>query len=126
MSSNSARILLGAILLSATLPAAAQAQIYSWRDAEGRIVLSDKPNNAAGMVKTYPTQQDSPFRTTTKGIVNERAAQYDVAHRGKRHGPRRQPAPRAGRHSAGVGVQPQCAFAQRGDGPDAADARHGN
>ena len=78
MSSISVRILLGAILLSATLPAAAQAQIYSWRDAEGRIVLSDKPSNAADMVKTYPTQQDSPFRTTTKGIVNERAAQYDT------------------------------------------------
>ena len=78
MSSNSARILLGAILLSATLPAAAQAQIYSWRDAEGKIVLSDKPNHAAATVKTYPTHQDSPFRTTTKGIVNERAARYDA------------------------------------------------
>ena len=30
------------------------------------------------LVKTYPTQQDSPFRTTTKGIVNERAAQDEA------------------------------------------------
>jgi soluble lytic murein transglycosylase-like protein len=71
------RLLLGALLLSATLPAVAQAQIYLSRDSAGNFVLSDKPNNPTGLVKTYAVPEADTFRTT-KGIVGERAARYDA------------------------------------------------
>jgi len=71
------RLLLGALLLAATLPAVAQAQIYLSRDSAGNVVLSDKPINPTGIIKTYAVPEASTFRTT-RGIVSERAAQYDA------------------------------------------------
>jgi soluble lytic murein transglycosylase-like protein len=71
------RILFGALLLSATLPAVAQAQIYMSRDSAGNVVLSDKPINPTNVLKTYAVPQAETFRTT-RGIVSERAAQYDA------------------------------------------------
>jgi soluble lytic murein transglycosylase-like protein len=70
------RILLGAVLLSATVPAVAQAQIYASRDSAGNLVLSDKPINPTGIIKTYPVPNATGVRAT-RGIVSERAAQYD-------------------------------------------------
>ena len=76
MSFAGLRILLGAILLSATLPAVAQAQIYLTRDSAGNFVLSDKPNNPSALLKTYAVPEAETFRTT-RGVVSERAAKYD-------------------------------------------------
>ena len=81
MSLASFRILLGALLLSATVPAVAQAQIYVSRDSAGNLVLSDKPINPTGHHQDLPGPQATGVRAT-KGIVSarlsERAAQYDA------------------------------------------------
>jgi soluble lytic murein transglycosylase-like protein len=71
------RTLLAVVLLSTTLPAVAQAQIYLTRDSAGNFVLSDKPNNPTALLKTYAVPEAETFRTT-KGILSERAAQYDA------------------------------------------------
>ncbi len=77
MSLTGVRSLVGALLLSATLPAVAQAQIYMSRDSAGNVVLSDKPIDPTNVVKTYAVPEADTFRTT-KGVVSERAAQYDA------------------------------------------------
>jgi hypothetical protein len=78
MSSLRCRALLGAIALTAALPATASAQIYAWRDPAGRIVLSDHPKDPSAVVKTYSVTGSgaSPF-LTTKGGTNERGSQFD-------------------------------------------------
>jgi hypothetical protein len=64
-------------MMVALFPAAASAQIYSWRDASGRIVLSDHPKDPSAVVKTYAVGgAASPFLTTASGS-NERNSQYD-------------------------------------------------
>jgi soluble lytic murein transglycosylase-like protein len=77
MRSQVRQVLLGGILMSATLPGAAQAQIYSWRDSSGNLVLSDRQKDPTATVKTYAVNQASPFKTT-KPILSTRAAQYDA------------------------------------------------
>lgn len=77
MSLAGLRVLLGAVLLSATLPGVAQAQIYLTRDSAGNFVLSDKPNNPSALLKTYAVPEAETYRTAT-GVVSERAAQYDA------------------------------------------------
>ena len=85
MSLASLRILLGAFLLSATVPAVAQAQIYASRDSAGNLVLSDKPIDPSGIIKTYPVPNATGVRAT-RGIVgarlsaplSDRAARYDA------------------------------------------------
>jgi soluble lytic murein transglycosylase-like protein len=77
MSLGALRTLLCAVLLSATLPAVAQAQIYLTRDSAGNFVLSDKPNSPSALLKTYAVPEAETFRTT-RGVVSERAAQYDA------------------------------------------------
>jgi hypothetical protein len=83
------RLLLGAVLLSATVPAVAEAQIYVSRDSVGNLVLSDKPLNPTGINKTSPVPNATGVRVT-RGIVgarlsaplsarlSDRAAQYDA------------------------------------------------
>jgi soluble lytic murein transglycosylase-like protein len=54
-----------------------QAQIYSWRDANGHLVLSDKPRPAAeGEMTTYAVA-GAQIRTTTKPAPTLRAEHYD-------------------------------------------------
>jgi soluble lytic murein transglycosylase-like protein len=78
MSLPALRTLLGAALLSATFPAAAQAQIYMSYDSAGNVVLSDRPMDRSAVVKTYPVNKSGAMRTTTKGVLGERAAQFDA------------------------------------------------
>lgn len=59
------------ILLAA--PAAAQAQIYTWRDAAGNLVLSDRAKDPAA--QTYHVTRAGAFRSTRP--VNPRATQFD-------------------------------------------------
>jgi soluble lytic murein transglycosylase-like protein len=68
----SIRILIGTIILAA-LPGAAQAQIYTWRDAAGNLVLSDKAKDPAA--ETYKVARAGLFRTTRP--VSRRAGQFD-------------------------------------------------
>ena len=60
--------------LSAVLPTAAEAQIYSWRDASGHLVLSDRPKE--GAVRTYAVTRASTVRTT-RPVGSRRSAPYD-------------------------------------------------
>ena len=45
------RILLAAVALCALTPSLAQAQLYSWKDANGRLIISDRPQDPRA--KTY-------------------------------------------------------------------------
>ena len=45
------RILLAALALSVLTPSLAQAQLYSWKDANGRLIISDRPQDPSA--KTY-------------------------------------------------------------------------
>jgi soluble lytic murein transglycosylase-like protein len=65
----------------ASLPSPVSAQIYSWRDANGRLVLSNTPRSGAGeVVKSYPapgspaSAQEVPLTSRT---ARERASMYE-------------------------------------------------
>jgi soluble lytic murein transglycosylase-like protein len=62
---------LAAILAAA--PAAAEAQIYTWRDDAGNLVLSDKAKDPSA--QTYHVARAGLFRTTRP--VSRRAAQFE-------------------------------------------------
>ena len=77
------RVLLAVILAAA--PVAAEAQIYTWRDAAGNLVLSDKPKDPSA--ETYRVSRAGLFRTTRpvsrraaefEGLIEEHAAAHDV------------------------------------------------
>ena len=76
MSLRPLRLLVGAIALVVALPAVASAQIYSWRDASGNWVLSDKPKDPAAQLRTYGVSKAVTFKTT-KAATTERAKRYD-------------------------------------------------
>jgi soluble lytic murein transglycosylase-like protein len=65
------------VLLAATLLAApAQAQIYSWRDANGNLVLSNRRPGDAAQVKSYSVPQAPSVRATRYAAL-ERSRMYD-------------------------------------------------
>jgi len=71
------RSLVAAAALALLTPSLVQAQIYSWRDASGRLVLSDTPRD--GSAKVYAVSNASVvsgFATTRPGAA-QRAALYD-------------------------------------------------
>jgi soluble lytic murein transglycosylase-like protein len=62
--------------LTVCLPATAGAQIYSWRDAEGRLVLSDRP--LATVSRTFAVREASLIRSTRPVTAASRpSADYD-------------------------------------------------
>jgi soluble lytic murein transglycosylase-like protein len=79
MRSNFGRTLALA-LVCAAVPAVAQAQIYSWRDAGGNLVISNTPKDAAARTFEVPGVRGT-IRTTRKvtdsKLLNKRAAQYE-------------------------------------------------
>ena len=81
------RLLPVGLVLVAIFPAKASAQIYSWRDASGRIVLADRPKDPSAVVTTYAVGDASPFMTTASG-ANERTSRYDrvIEENAKAHG----------------------------------------
>ena len=62
MTWKTARILGLAVLATASTAAAADAQIYTWRDAGGNLVLSDRPQN--GAARTFAVASAEGIRTT--------------------------------------------------------------
>jgi len=66
------RTLLVTTMLAA-VPIAAEAQIYTWRDAAGNLVLSDKAKDPSA--QTYRVARAESFRATRP--VSRRAAQFD-------------------------------------------------
>src|SRR5215212_4900794 len=69
-----ARILLIALVCSAA-PRTAHAQIYSWRDGAGTLVLSNTPKDAAAVTFAVAGSR-SDIRTTRKASSG-RAAEYE-------------------------------------------------
>jgi soluble lytic murein transglycosylase-like protein len=74
---RSAAGVLGTVLVLSGLAAGtAEAQIYSWRDANGNLVLANTPQPGAGqLVPSYPVPA-STIRTTSRAS-NDRAQMYD-------------------------------------------------
>ena len=105
--------------------APAQAQIYSWRDANGNLVLSNRrPATRPRSCASYAVPKAEGLRAT-RSVAAERARAYDdliAEHAPQQRRPRR---PRARRDAGGVGVQPVRAIAEGRDGADAADAGDG-
>ncbi len=62
--------------LLVALAAPAQAQIYSWRDANGTLVLSNHRPGEAAPVKSYSVPQTTAVRTTRYAAL-ERSRMYD-------------------------------------------------
>ena len=63
------------------VPAPAGAQIYSWRDANGHLVLGNTPRPSAGkgtgeIVRSYPVPKSDTVRTTSR-VVSDRVRMYD-------------------------------------------------
>lgn len=59
------------------LAAPAAAQIYSWRDADGKLVLSDRPRAEPGTMNTYEVSGAMSVRATKPLARSLRSAQYD-------------------------------------------------
>jgi soluble lytic murein transglycosylase-like protein len=66
------RVVIAATAVAA-IPATARAQLYTWRDAGGNLVVSYRPRNAA--VPTYAVASTSGIRTTRAAAATTR---YDT------------------------------------------------
>ena len=74
------------VVLGVASPAVAQ--IYSWRDADGKLILSDKPRPDSGQQTTYAAHGSAapttPFSSSAKSApydatINEHARRHGVA-----------------------------------------------
>ena len=81
------RIGIAALLLGLSAPA--QAQIYSWRDANGNLVLSNKRPGAAAPLTSYAVPKAEGVRAT-RSVVSSRARAYDdlISEHSRNHGVR--------------------------------------
>jgi len=62
--------------LAVCFPAPAVAQIYSWRDTEGRLVLSDRP--LAKVSRTFAVREAAMIRSTRPvPVASRRSTEYD-------------------------------------------------
>ena len=75
MSSKGARLLAVSALLSMAVPAVAGAQIYSWREGDGTLVLSTTPK--AGATRTFAVANASSAIRATQATPNRRAERFD-------------------------------------------------
>lgn len=64
-------------LLSSASPA--EAQIYSWRDEEGKLVMSDKPRPDKGQQTTYEVHGAGLMRATVPQISTTKSAPYEAS-----------------------------------------------
>jgi len=84
MRSNLVRIVCATLVALAT-PCVAQAQIYTWRDAGGNLVLSDHPQNSAqrtyavvGTTGDIRTTRASQRTAVYDSLITEHASQHNV------------------------------------------------
>lgn len=77
------------IALCLGLAAPAQAQIYSWRDANGNLVLSNRRSATAAPVASYAVPKAQGIRAT-RPVATERAKAYDdlIREHSRNHGVR--------------------------------------
>jgi len=85
LTSKGIRSALATLAVGLAMPCVAQAQIYSWRDASGSLVLSDHPKDsnqrsyAVGTAGDIRTTRPSGKRTTVyDSIIDEHAAIHNV------------------------------------------------
>lgn len=72
------RTLLSVLVVVCTASPAA-AQIYSWRDADGKLVVSDKPRSDKGPQTTYEVHGAATVRATIPLVSSARSAPYDAS-----------------------------------------------
>ncbi|MBY0494372.1 MAG: lytic transglycosylase domain-containing protein [Cyanobacteria bacterium] len=75
--SVSRNLLILTVVLCTAAPAAAQ--IYSWRDADGKLVVSDKPRADKGAQTTYAVHGSSAVKATIPLAISHKSARYDTA-----------------------------------------------
>jgi soluble lytic murein transglycosylase-like protein len=75
MSARLRRIVLSTVMLVASAPAVAQAQIYMWRDSAGNPVLSDKPKDPSA--RTFAVSTTGTIRTT-RSAPGTRSNRFDM------------------------------------------------
>jgi soluble lytic murein transglycosylase-like protein len=63
------------VLLCTSVPAFAQ--IYSWRDKAGTLVLSNQKPSSGQPVTAYTVPEAEGVRTTTRYVANRRSQNYD-------------------------------------------------
>ena len=67
-----------ATVLCALTPSLAQAQLYSWKDASGRLIISDTPKDSAATVYAAVAYVGSGYGVATKPqVLSRRASEYD-------------------------------------------------
>jgi len=70
------RFALLAAALCALTPSVAQAQLYSWKDASGRLIISDRPQDpSAKTYQVFGSSVDGPFAATKP--ASPIAAEYE-------------------------------------------------
>ena len=75
-------VILSLLILTAVLGFASPAasQIYSWRDADGKLVLSDKPRTGGGaQTTTYAVHGASTVKATIPLSISHKSARYDAS-----------------------------------------------
>jgi soluble lytic murein transglycosylase-like protein len=65
------------LILLATTALPASAQIYSWRDAQGQFVVSDRPRTDEGEMITYEVRRSASVRSTVPTEGTSRSAAFD-------------------------------------------------
>lgn len=65
------------LVLSLAGASPAKAQIYSWRDAQGTLVLSDRPRPDDGEMHTYAVPGALGLRATRPLALDARSSRYD-------------------------------------------------
>ena len=68
MSSNLVRIAAAIVAVLVATPAVVRAEVYTWRDEGGNLVLSDRPKD--GAERTYAVGTTGDIRTTRETIKN--------------------------------------------------------
>ena len=71
------RLVVLTIVLGVASPAAAQ--IYSWRDSDGKLVVSDKPRAGDGAQTTYEVHGAASIKATIPLVASHKSAPYDAS-----------------------------------------------
>ena len=99
--------------LCALTPSLAQAQLYSWKDANGRLIISDTPKDPAA--KTYAVAYvGTGYGVASHRPAHRRVTEFDdlIAEHATRHS--LQPRLRPRRHPGGIGLQSRARARRRG------------
>ena len=78
------RLVLAAVLAAVAMPCIAEAQIYSWRDSGGNLVLSDHPKD--GTQRTYAVGTTGDIRTTKPSAKQNSSYDSIIAEHASVHG----------------------------------------